>query len=224
MVTILLRTFIIYTLLVAAMRLMGKRQIAELEISDLVTTLIISEIASLPIENRDIPIAFAVIPIITIVTVEVTASVLLMKFPNLKSLISTRPSTLIKNGKIDQKELKKVRISAEELISELRQQGAETMDEINYAILEQNGKITVIKNVGATTPTLSDLNIKKQEQGITHILVSNGFINNHNLKSLGKSKEWLTDRIAKEKCTLSEVFLYMMDDSGKSVCIRKEKK
>lgn len=224
MITILFRTFIIYTILVAAMRLMGKRQIGELEISDLVTTLLISEIASLPIENRDIPISFAIIPIITIVTIEVATSVVLMKFPNLKSLISTRPSTLIKNGKIDQKELRKVRISAEELISELRQQGADTMDDINYAILEQNGKITVVKNADSSPVTATDLGIKIQERGIMHILVSNGYINYHNLGTLGKDQNWLIKKISKENCTLKDIFLYMMDDSGKSFCIKKEKK
>ena len=224
MVTILLRTFIIYTILVVAMRIMGKRQIGELEISDLVTTLLISEIASLPIENRNIPISFAIIPIITIVTIEVATSVILMKFPNLKSIISTRPSTLIKNGIIDQNELKKVRISAEELVGELRQQGAETMDEINYAILEQNGKITVIRKAGASPLTPNDLDVKVQERGIMHILISNGYINNHNLNALGKDRKWLTNEVSKEKCSLSDIFLYMMDDSGKSFCIKKEGK
>jgi len=224
MVTILLRTFIIYTILVAAMRLMGKRQIGELEISDLVTTLLISEIASLPIENRNIPISFAIIPIITIVTVEVATSVILMKFPNLKTIISTRPSTLIKNGKIDQKELKKVRISAEELIGELRQQGAETMDEINYAILEQNGKITVIKKAGYSPVTNNDINIRVKEHGIMHILISNGYVNKYNLKLLGKDHRWLLKKLSDEKCNLSDIFLYMIDDSGKSFCIRKDRK
>ena len=224
MITILFRTFIIYTILVAAMRLMGKRQIGELEISDLVTTLLISEIASLPIDNRDIPISYAIVPIITIVTIEVITSVLLMYFPNLKTLISTRPSTLIKNGKIDQTELKKVRISAEELISELRQQGADTMDDINYAILEQNGKITVIKNADSSPITAQDLGIKLQERGIMHILVSNGYINHHNLGTLNKDPSWLSNQLKKEGCAQKDIFLYMMDDSGKSFCIKKERK
>ena len=98
------------------------------------------------------------------------------------------------------------------------------MDDINYAILEQNGKITVIKNADSSPITAQDLGIKLQERGIMHILVSNGYINHHNLGTLNKDPSWLSNQLKKEGCAQKDIFLYMMDDSGKSFCIKKERK
>ena len=175
MTTILLRTLIIYILLISVMRLMGKRQIGQLEVSELAVTLILSEIASMPIENQEIPISYAIIPIITILTFEVVMSVIQMKFPNLKSLVSTRPSALIVKGEINQKELERVRISADELIGKLRQKDIADIKEVNYAILEQSGQFTVIKKAEHKQPTLQDLALRADDNGIMHILVDNGY-------------------------------------------------
>jgi len=98
------------------------------------------------------------------------------------------------------------------------------MDEINYAILEQNGKITVIKKAGYSPVTNNDINIRVKEHGIMHILISNGYVNKYNLKLLGKDHRWLLKKLSDEKCNLSDIFLYMIDDSGKSFCIRKDRK
>ena len=107
MANIFIRTILIYLFLITIMRLMGKRQLGELEVSELVSTLLLSDIAALPITDPDIPLAYAVIPIITVTTFEVTLSVLLTRFPSLKNLISTRPSALIRRGKIDPTEMKR---------------------------------------------------------------------------------------------------------------------
>ena len=123
MLTVLFRTVIIYILLTIAMRLMGKRQIGELEISDLVTTFLISEIASLPITDTELPLSHAIIPIVTLLALEVFISMLLAKFPKIKNLLSARPTTLIKDGVICQKAMSSARLSFDELFSELRQQG-----------------------------------------------------------------------------------------------------
>lgn len=211
-------------ILVVTVRLLGKRQIGELEVSDLVCTLILSDIASTPIENQDVPISYALIPIVTIMTIEVIMSVILMKYPKLKNLISTRPSTLIENGKIDQKELSRVRISLEELICSLRQKDVTDISEVNYAILEQSGKISVVKKAKYQEPTLKDLSIKATENGIMHILISNGYINDYNMKKHSISKEWLKRDISKRGCTIKDIFLFMIDDSKNTVCITKEGK
>ena len=182
MITIFIRTLMVYTFLTLIMRLMGKRHIGELEISELVGTLLISEIASIPIENQEIPIVYAIVPIITIATIEITSSIILIKFPRLKNIISTRPSPLIENGIINQKELTRSRISIEELISELRQQSIGDINEVNYAILEQSGKISIILKSKHKTVSQADMNISSNEKGINHILVYNGSINKYNMK------------------------------------------
>ena len=202
---------------------MGKRQIGQLEVSELAVTLILSEIASMPIENQEIPISYAIIPIITILTFEVVMSVIQMKFPNLKSLVSTRPSALIVKGEINQKELERVRISADELIGKLRQKDIADIKEVNYAILEQSGQFTVIKKAEYKPPTMRDLAIRADDNGIMHILVDNGYINKYNLRRQNKSIEWLMSKLVEEGVELCEVFLFMIDDSGNTRCIKKDR-
>jgi uncharacterized membrane protein YcaP (DUF421 family) len=202
---------------------MGKRQIGQLEVSELAVTLILSEIAAMPIENQEIPISYALIPIVTILTFEVVMSVVQMKYPKLKNLVSTRPSALIEKGEINQKELERVRISADELIGKLRQKDIADIKEVNYAILEQSGQLTVIKKAEHKQPTLQDLALRADDNGIMHILVDNGYVNKYNLHRQNKSFEWLMSKLDEQNIRLCEVFLFMIDDSGNTRCIKKDK-
>ncbi len=222
MTAIFIRTILIYAFLTLIMRLMGKRHIGELEISELVGTFLISEIASIPIENQDIPLAFAIVPILTIAIIEIISSIVLIRFPKLKNIISTRPSPLIEKGVINQKELTRSRISIEELISELRQQSVGDINEVNYAVLESNGKISIALKAQHKTLTAADVNISSQEKGITHILISNGSINKYNMKKHKKDEAWLSRTLKKSNCTLDDVFLLLIDDSGNIQITKKE--
>ena len=222
MLTILVRTTIIYIILLATMRLMGKRQLGELEISELVTTLLISEIASLPIADQTIPVVHAVIPLVTILTLEMLLSIILLKCPRLKSLASARPTVLIRHGKLEQKELRRIRISLDELISELRQAGVGSMEDVDYAILEQNGKISIILKKAASPPSANDLNIILKENGIMHAIIEDGHINDYNLALLGRSRDWLTEALQKRKKAAKEVFFLGLDDGGTLYIIDKE--
>ena len=224
MLTIFLRTMIIYIILIGTMRILGKRQLGELEISELITTILISDIASLPITNQDIPISYAIIPLITIMTFEVSTAVLLSKFPKLKSIISSRPSALIKHGKIDQKELLKNRISNEELISELRLKNITDLKYVEYAILEENGLLSVIPKACYQQPTAKQLKISTNESGIMHIIISNGKWNEYNIQTLGKSKHAIENYLKKQKVEPKDVFLLLLDDGGSYNLIVTEKK
>ena len=220
--TIFIRTLFFFVLLVVAMRIMGKRQIGELEVSELVTTLLLSEIASLPITNYEIPILHAVIPIFTILFIEVLMSVISTKVPALKNLVSSRPSVLINKGTIDQRELSRVRISLDELISELRQKDVSDISEVDYAILEQNGKITVILKSMFRQPNAKQLGLKPQESGIIHILISDGKINKHTLQLSPFNKQQLNALLSKKGLEAKDVFLMTVDDLGKTNIIKKE--
>ena len=222
MLTIFVRTVIIYLVLMIVMRLMGKRQIGELEISDLVTTFLLSEIASLPITDTNIPIAFAVIPMIILLTFEVSSSWLLSRFPALKNIFSARPATLISSGKIQRKEMLKSRISLDELIGELRQSGISDISEVKYAILEQNGKITVIQNASAKPPTAEQMNIKVCDSGMEHIIISDGTINKHTLKTLAMDEDEVYDILKKKNIQKNEVYLMLIDDSKGTKIFRKD--
>lgn len=224
MATILIRTVIIYVLLIVTMRIMGKRQLGELEISELVTTLLISEIASLPIADHSIPLTHALIPLITILTLEVILSMILLKFPKLKSLASARPTVLIRHGTLDQKEMGRIRISLDELISEIRQSGACSPDEVDYAILEQNGKISIILKREACAPTFADLNMKPKETGIMHTLIEDGHINDYNLKLLKRDRAWLQDYLQKKGKAAGDIFFLGVNDGEEFYCIDKEQK
>ena len=224
MLIILIRTVIVYAVLIATMRLMGKRQLGELEISELVTTLLISEIASLPITDQSIPLMYAVIPLITILTLEVLLSVILLKVPLLKNLASARPTVLIRHGVLDQKELRRIRISIDELISEARQSGITSLDEIDYAILEQNGKLSIIKKKKASPPTSEDLNIILKETGIMHVLIEDGSISDYNLKLLGRDRDWLSRYLERYGKRAEDVFLLTVNDGDEFYRIDKEER
>jgi uncharacterized membrane protein YcaP (DUF421 family) len=201
---------------------MGKRQIGELELSELVTTLLLSEIATLPITERDIPILFSVIPIITLLSLEVIMSVLLIKLPSLKNLLSPRPNVIIERGKLNQKELKKLRISTDELMCELRRSGYTDISDVYYAIAEGNGKLSIIPRAESAVPTVSQLGLNVTENGITHIVISDGKINRHGLNSSGLSIEEINILLDKNGYDLSDIFLLLSDDSQNINLIPKE--
>jgi uncharacterized membrane protein YcaP (DUF421 family) len=201
---------------------MGKRQIGQLDISDLITTLLISEIASLPIENPDIPIVYSIIPIVTLLTFEVTSSSLLSKSQFMKNIFSTRPSFLVKDGKIDQKALAKNRISIDELISKLRQQSINDIAEIKYAILEQDGQVSIVPYAPYRQPNLSDMHIKVKENGIMHVIIANGSLNSHGLDVIKKDKNWVEKQIAKRGVEIKDVFLMTVNDAGEIQITKKE--
>lgn len=223
MVTIFLRTVIIYLVLIISMRLMGKRQIGELDLTDLITTLLISEIASLPITDSSIPLSHAIIPIVTLVTFEVVSSFLLVYFPRLKNLLSTRPAVLIRKGKPDRSAMLKSRISADELMSELRQKDVTDISEVEYAILEQNGKITVLQKAAFKSPSAAQLGIKAEESGIYHIVVCEGVVNKNSLKSLGISKEELFAKLKSSDVQLGDIYIMMINDANDTKIIKKER-
>ncbi len=223
MVTIFLRTVIIYLLLIFSMRLMGKRQIGELDLFDLITTLLISELASLPITDSSIPLSHAIIPIITLVTFEVVTSFLLVYFPRLKNILSTRPAVLVRKGQPDRSAMLKSRISADELMSELRQKDVTDISEVEYAILEQNGKITVIQKAPFKTPNAAALGIKSEESGIYHIVVCEGVINKNSLKSLGMSQEELLEKLKASSVPLKSIYIMLINDAKETKIIKKER-
>ena len=224
MITILIRTIILYLILNIAMRLMGKRQIGELEISDFVTTLLISEIASLPITDNSIPLSHAFIPIVTLIFLEVSSSLLSVCVPRLKNILTVRPTTLICNGKLCQRAMRQARISLDELVSELRQKDVTDLSEVSYAILEQSGKISVITKARYRQPTVEQLGLVPQENGIFHIVIDQGVLNRHSLDQMQRGEKEIARILAARGLKQEDVYLMMMDDTGKVTLIEKENK
>lgn len=222
MLIVFIRTVVIFAILIAVLRLMGKRHLGELEIGELVTTLMISEIATLPLENPSVPLLYAIIPLSTLMLFEVGISMILTKFPWLKNLISPRPSVIIRQGKLDQKELRRLRISMDEFLSVLRQNNVADISDVNYAIMEQNAKITIVPKAEASQPTMKEFNLPCRDKGIPHILIADGVVNEYNLKNSKKDKDWLNAELKKHNITSDGVFLFTVNDIDEVYIIKKE--
>ncbi len=224
MITILVRILLIYFFLIVTMRLMGKRQIGELEVTDLVTTLLISEIASLPITNQEIPVSYALIPMITLLFLEVLSSFILVHLPKLKGIVSARPTVIIRQGKLSQSALHSLRISVEELMGEIRQQGYTDLSQIEDAILEKNGKLTVLPKAEYAQPTVSDLGLQIKQDALMHVVFSGGSFGDMGLTLIGKDRDWLLQQIKKQGYEMSDLFCAMANREGKLTVYPKEKK
>lgn len=144
MLVVAIRTVLIYLFLIIGMRLMGKRQIGELQLSELVTTLLLSEMASLPATDPNIPLAFSILPVSLLLLLEIILPFLAARFPFLKKMIDVVPSILIRKGEIDPGEMSRMRISMDELLSQLRLKGVGDLRDVDYAILEQSGQLSVL--------------------------------------------------------------------------------
>ncbi len=222
MVSVVARTIIIYIILLIAMRVMGKRQIGEMQVSELIITLLLSELAVGPITNKNLPIIHAIIPIFLLLSLEVITSFALTKSNKLKKLLYGAPTILIRDGKINFKALADNRIEIDELMSELRLKNAPDISSVMYAILEDNGKLSVFLKADMSPPTAHDLDFVPAESGIAHELIIDGEIVEENLTLLGKDKEWLTEQLLSRHADQKDVFLLTMDDSGSIELIRKE--
>ncbi len=206
MLKILLRTLLIYGFLILIMRFMGKRQLGELEITDLVTTLLISEIASLPLTEEDIPLHHALLPILIIAGLEVGMSALLLKRPIFKRLLIPRPTILMSHGVPDRKAMKKARLSCEELLSQLRLKGVNDPQNVEYAVMESNGQISVIQSESdGDSATLT---------GVMRLIISDGWVNRDNLRLIGRDTDWLEKYLKKRGLHARDVFM-LLSDGGK---------
>lgn len=224
MSTVIIRTLIVYTVISTVLRLMGKRQVGELELSDLVATLLLSELASLPIADRNIPLLNSLVPILIILSLEILLTYCKTKFSPLKKLLESRPSVLIRKGVLDQTELGRMRISVEELLSECRLQGYAHLEDVYYAILEQDGKLSVIPRAGKSPICAEDLQLQVKERGLAYAVIVDGTVNDAHLASLGLDRTWLARECGRRGAAEEDVFLMTVNESSDITFIRKERK
>ena len=208
MASIVIRTLIIYILLTFSLRIMGKRQLGELNVSDLVSTLLISEIAAIPIADPDIPLLNAVIPLFFILSLEIILSTIKNKSEKLKNSFEGKPTYIIYKGRLLQKELVKNRISINELLSELRYQGIGNISGVEYAIIEQNGSLSVIE---------------KSKNDMAHPLIIDGEIIKDTLDMMKVNEKWVDDKLKETKNKKADIFLMTVSDDDKIDIIKKEK-
>ena len=212
MASVFIRTVVVYAVLIAVMRFLGKRQIGEMQVSELITAFLLSELASTPLTNADIPLSFAFVPVAVLVCLEVIFSFLPTKISFLKNILDSKPSILIKSGKPDVREMLHMRMTLEDLLCELHLAGYSTPDEIEYAILEPNGKLSFFAK--ANPPNV---------QGLAHPLIIDGKICDYALSAAGKSRKWLAGELKKNNLKNEDVFLMTADDGGSiKITLQKE--
>ncbi len=222
MTVILIRTLIIYCVLTAVMRMMGKRQLGELQISELISTLVLSEVAATPIADPSIPLHHALIPVAIILSLEMILPELFFHFPRLRRLVEGTPSFLIRNGEICQKELRKNRITVEEFLAALRTGGVSDPSQVDYAILEASGMISIFRHAAEEPPTAADLNTTVSDTGIAHIIVSNGRFNFSSIHGMGLTEDDIYRYLSPYNRPLSDVFLMTYDDAENFKVVWKE--
>ena len=203
-------SFLLFLTVTVMLRFMGKRQIGELEINELVTTFVISEVAALPIADPDIPLLNAVIPILLIVCLEIIISSVKNKSERLKKYIEGEPIFLIYRGKLSQRALADNRISINELLCEIRLQGIADVNSVEYAVLEQNGKISLFD--------------KKCGDAFTQAIIIDKEINEKSLELLGFDDEWLSSKLKCKGVDQNDVFLMTANRNGDTNIIIKEEK
>lgn len=216
MFIVLIRTIILYAIVITSMRLMGKKQVGELEPFELAIAIMVSELASLPMQDTRIPIMHGIIPIITLLALQTTVSLLELKSEKARIFFSGRPSIVIKDGRLNIKELKQERFNLNDLMEELRLQGYYNIEDIHYAILETSGQLSVMPKTEMSNVTKSDLNIKSQQEALPVTLILDGSINYSNLKIINKDKHWLDKQLKKNNIpSPKNVFIAMLDSKGK---------
>jgi len=222
MPTIFLRTLILYILLTVVFRCLGKRQVGELDMSELVSTLLLSEIASLPIDDPDIPLLYAVVPIVMIAALEVVVTFAKTRCNPLKRLFESKPILLVDKGVIREEELRRMRMTLDELLSECRLQGVGDIGEVYYAIMEQNGKLSVLPKADKKPVTPSDMSQKVKESGMLHALVIDGTVNREEAQAVGIDEQEVAKLCRKQNLPQKDILLLGLDDAGKVTVVKKQ--
>ncbi len=223
MVIAFVRTIILYLLIIAGVRLMGKRQVGELEPSELVLALIIADLAAVPMQDFGIPLLSGIIPIFTLLAITMIISVLSMKSIKFRAIICGRPSIIVENGKLHQTEMRKNRFTVDELMEELRMKGITDISTVKYAILETSGQISVLPYADQKPPSAKDMSLSPDDGGLPVVIINDGRVLDHNLKTRGYDRSWLIKQLkahgAKDP---KEVYLLMADEQGRVYFSPKE--
>lgn len=216
MLVLVIRTLILYITVIMSLRIMGKRQIGELQPSELVVAIMISDLASVPMQAIDIPLLSGIIPVLTLIVAEVIMSFISLKSKKFRKFITGEPSIIIYDGKINQKELNRLRFNINDLLEELRTNSCHNIADVAVAVLETNGKLSVIPKDYARPVTVEDLNVENpRHDGLPYTLISDGIINYEELLRGNKTEAWLMKKLEQHNIhKISDVFIASLDVEG----------
>lgn len=219
---LIFRTILIYLCVLFAMRLMGKRQLGELQPEELVSTILISNLASISIESEEVPVTASLIPLFLIAALELLGSILSFRSQKFFNLMSGRPKTVILDGKIDQNALRTLRLTTADLMEALRGKNIFDPRDVSYAVVETNGNLSVALRPEKETATLSDLSLKAQRTQATIPFVLDGQVLEDNLQWCGKDRGWLEQTAQANTLLVEEILLLVGNDTEDYFLLKKE--
>ncbi len=219
-----IRSIILYIIILIVMRLMGKREIGQLQPFELVIAIMIADLASIPMTEAGIPIWNGIIPILALLIMHLIISMINMKSIRMREIVCGKPTILIYRGKIDEKALKKERFTINELEERLRGNNISNIGDVEYAILETSGQLTVIQKPNKRNTIPEDFNIMPDYEGISYDLVIDGVIMRENLQKIGRNYEWLKKSVQKFGFNPEEALIVTLDGKGQIFCQKKERK
>lgn len=220
---VLIRSLILYIVVIFGVRLMGKRQLGELQPSELVITILISNIATLPLEDPEIPLLIGILPILTLVCYEVIVSWITLRSLRMRRIISGRPKIIIRNGQIEQETLQDLRISVDDLMTALRNNQVFEPEQVEFAIVETTGAISVYLKQAYQPLTRQDARLNPPPQNPPAVVIQDGCIMGKSLAMIGQNTVWLEQKLAEHRLTAQEVFLMLADSSGKCTVIPRKR-
>lgn len=218
------RAILLYILVLIVMRLMGKREIGQLQPFELAISIMIADLASIPMTDSGIPITNGIIPILGLLVMHLLISLLNMKSMRAREIICGKPSILVYRGKINEEALKKERFTINELEERLRGNNVINLGDVEYAILETSGQVTVIQKPNKRNTIPEDFNIMPEYEGIPYDLVIDGKIMYQNLREIGKDEKWLRNQVEKFNIKPEEALVVTMDGKGQFFCQAKNKR
>lgn len=217
------RAIILYIIVLVVMRLMGKREIGQLQPFELAISIMIADLASIPMSEIGVPISNGIVPILGLLVMHLLISMINMKSIRARKIICGKPSILIYRGKIDEKILKKERFTINELQERLRGNNVSNISDVEYAILETSGEVTIIQKPNKRNTIPEDFNIMPEYEGIPYDLVIDGKVMDENLKSIGKNYTWLKKEVAKFGIRPEQALLVTLDGKQQIFCQKKMK-
>lgn len=224
MLTMFYRTVVLYIAVLAAVRIMGKREIGQLSAFDLVVAIMIAELAAMAMDKVEMPIYVGLTPIVTLVVLEILFSWLSLKNHTIRGLVEGEPSIVISNGKIVEKELRKLRYNVTDLLGQLREKNVHNIDDVQFAVLETSGKLSVVLKDDRRPLTPRDLGMPPRYEGLPFPLIFDGKIHRDNLHKLHLDEDWLLSEVQKKGIASVEDVLYAsLDCRGVLYVSEKEK-
>ena len=221
MAVVLIRACILYVIITFSLRLMGKRQLGELQPSELVVTILISNIASMPVEDSSVPMLMGVIPIFTLVCLDVIMSAIMLRSPRFRRIIIGSPRVIISEGVVQQNEMKRLRYTVDDLVEAMREEQIFDLSEIHYAIVETNGKIHFMQKSRFQAAQRSDVCTCPPDIDPPSVIIRDGTQDTEQLDRIGKDAKWLDRVLKKQKTSVKDVFLMTADRNGSFNIIRK---